>query len=210
MDTTVRAGWGWPGNIWDKGRKVIKGKPLWFGIPQRLWLRSADWSKGNLSSSNTENPRRIMSKIWATIFRKFVFCKCFSLVLKWQTALKACIPYFYLLIYPDFVLSRLTLPGNILFLNGGSPVVSTSLSDQAAGLQISAEFLDFTDTKNRYARTLKKWAKTNQYRLKQQISRDFTHFAGDNAVFCNHTVSGQSTTDSTSQVLIISHQTAKP
>lgn len=82
------------------------------------------------------------------------------------------------------------------FLNGGSPVVSTSLSEQAAGLQISTEFLDFTDTKNRYARTLKKWAKTNQYRLKQQISRDFTHFVGDNAVFCNHTMSGQSTTDS--------------
>lgn len=115
MDTTVRTGWGCPGNTWDKDWKRIKGKPLWFGIPQHLWLRSADWSKGNLPSSNTENPRRIMSKIWATAFRKFVFCKCFSLVLKLQTALKACIPYFYLLSYTDFVLSRLILPGNFFF-----------------------------------------------------------------------------------------------
>lgn len=97
-----------------------------------------------------------MSKIWATAFRKLVFCKCLSLVLKLQTALKACIPYFYLLIYTDFVLSRLTLPGNIFLKNDGTPVGSTSLSDQAAGLQISVEFLDFIDTKNRYARTLKK------------------------------------------------------
>lgn len=112
IDTTARTGWGWPGNTWQKDWKLIKWKTLWFGMLQYLLLRSADWSKDNLPWIQTQ---KIPGESWARSRPLHLGSLSFVnvyLILKLQTALKACISYFYL-IYTDFVLSRLTLPGNI-------------------------------------------------------------------------------------------------
>lgn len=69
--------------------------------------------KSSLLSSDMGNPRRPLSKSWSAAFRKPVFCERLSLILKSQTVFKA-FPYFYLLVYPDLFLPRLTLPGSTL------------------------------------------------------------------------------------------------